>query len=159
MQREQWKRISEKAVNVWKIHGIIGSAITLIAAGVFIGMIFWFDWYRWLLPIPVIIFLLVLIFSLWVVPEVRYKIWRYRLNEHEIEIRHGIFIIKKTLVPMMRVQHVDWTQGPILKKYGLATISIHTAATVHEIPALEMEEAEELRQRISVLARVADEDV
>lgn len=159
LQTNQWKQISKKAVTVWRIHGTIATIAILVGAIVFIGLIFLLDWYKWLITLPVVVSILVVVSSIWIVPTIRYKIWRYRLNEHEIEIQHGFFIITKTLVPMIRVQHVDWTQGPILKKYGLATITIHTAATIHEIPALEMEEAEELRQRISVLARVADEDV
>lgn len=67
--------------------------------------------------------------------------------------------MKRTLVPMVRVQHVDTVQGPILKRYRLSTITISTAATVHEIPALDVEEAEELRHSISRLARVAEDDV
>ncbi|MNH45721.1 hypothetical protein D3C79_1082440 [compost metagenome] len=57
------------------------------------------------------------------------------------------------------MQHVDTTQGPILKKYDLGNISISTAATVHTIPALVMDEADVLRARISDLARVAEDDV
>jgi len=53
--------------------------------------------------------------------------------------------VKRTLIPMIRVQHVDSSQGPLLKKYRLASVTISTAATVHEIPALDEEEAEELR--------------
>ena len=60
---------------------------------------------------------------------------------------------------MVRVQHVDTEQGPLLRKYNLATVTISTAATVHGIPALDIEEAEEMRHAISRLARVADEDV
>ncbi|MEH7523617.1 PH domain-containing protein, partial [Bacillus sp. JJ1503] len=89
----------------------------------------------------------------------RWKRGRYEVRENEIELQHGVFVIKRTLVPMIRVQHVDTRQGPILRKYGLATVAISTAATVHEIPALDMDEAEELRFFISKLARVADEDV
>ena len=60
---------------------------------------------------------------------------------------------------MVRVQHVDTEQGPLLRKYNLATVSISTAATVHQIPALDVEEAEEMRHAISSLARVAEDDV
>jgi len=70
-----------------------------------------------------------------------------------------LFVMKRTLIPMIRVQHVDSSQGPLLKKYKLASVTIFTAATVHEIPALDEGEAEELRYHISRLARVADEDV
>ncbi len=60
---------------------------------------------------------------------------------------------------MIRVQHVDTEQGPVLKKFGLATVSVSTAATTHNIPALALEEALELRDRIGILARVEEEDV
>ena len=85
--------------------------------------------------------------------------WRYEVRESEIELQHGIFIVKRTLIPMINVEHVDTAQGPILRKYNLAEITISTAATNHTIPALVMEEADELRSRISALARVAEEDV
>ena len=74
-------------------------------------------------------------------------------------MQHGVFVIERTLVPMVRVQHVDTTQGPLLRKYQLATIYISTAATRHEIPAIDLQEAEELRHSISALARVAEDDV
>ena len=92
-------------------------------------------------------------------PKLRWKRWRYEVREQEIELQHGVLIIKRTLIPMIRVQHVDTQQGPLLRKYQLSTVMISTAATVHEIPALDMHEAEELRRSISSLARVADEDV
>jgi Uncharacterized conserved protein len=60
---------------------------------------------------------------------------------------------------MVRVQHVDTSQGPILKHYCLASMSISTAATIHTIPAITEQEADQLRVRISELARVAEDDV
>ena len=92
-------------------------------------------------------------------PKIRWLRWRYEVRESEIELQHGLFIVKRTLIPMVRVQHVDTSQGPILRKYNLAGITISTAATNHTIPALVMEEADELRSRISALARVAEDDV
>ena len=67
--------------------------------------------------------------------------------------------MKRTLIPMVRVQHVDTEQGPILRKYKLANISISSAATTHTIPLLELKDADMLRMKISDLARVAEEDV
>ena len=87
------------------------------------------------------------------------QIWRYEVREQEIEIQSGLFVVTRTLIPMVRVQHVDTEQGPILKKYNVANISISSAATVHTIPMLELEEADMLRMKISELARVAEEDV
>ena len=65
--------------------------------------------------------------------------------------------ITRTLVPMLRVQHVDTTRGPLDQLLGLATVVVHTAAGATTIPALETAEAGQLRDRIAALARTADE--
>ena len=60
---------------------------------------------------------------------------------------------------MIRVQHVETSQGPFLRKYDLASVEVSTAATVHTIPALDLQEADELRHYISKMASVEEEDV
>jgi uncharacterized protein len=159
MISEPEKRISQRALKVWRISGSIQSSFMwMIAVGVAI-LTFVFHWPIW---IPTVLFMIAIIssyFLIFLLPSLRWKRWRYEVREQEIELQHGVFIIKRTLVPMIRVQHVDTQQGPLLRKYRLATVTISTAATLHEIPALDMEEAEELRSSISRLARVADEDV
>lgn len=156
---EPQKRISEKALTVWRISGAILSFFLLLLAGGIITLTIIFDWPIWISVIAIIIFLLSIYFDIFLFPPMRWRRWRYEVREKEIELQQGIFIIKRTLIPMVRVQHVDTKQGPLLRKYNLATVAISTAATVHEIPALELEEAEEMRISISALARVADEDV
>ncbi len=91
--------------------------------------------------------------------RLRMRYWRYEIREEEIDIQHGIIIIKRTLVPMLRVQHVDTERGPVMRHFGLATLLISTAATEHRIPALSLEKASELQGEISKMARVSDEDV
>lgn len=92
-------------------------------------------------------------------PEIRWQHWYYQVDEHEIDLQSGIFIITRTLVPVKRVQHVDTRQGPILRSYGLADVTISTAATTHRIPALDEETADTARDQISKFARLAKEDV
>ena len=130
--------------------------LVAIGAGV-LAYIFEGPW--WIYAIAAAVVILFAYFFIYLFPKVRWMRWRYEVRESEIELQHGIFIVKRTLIPMVRVQHVDTAQGPILRKYNLAEITISTAATNHTIPALVMEEADELRSRISALARVAEEDV
>lgn len=85
--------------------------------------------------------------------------WGYAINEHDIDIQHGIIVIKRSLIPMHKIQHVDTEHGPILRLFKLATLSISTAGTKHKIPALHQERAEALRQQIAHLARMSEEDV
>lgn len=93
------------------------------------------------------------------IPEVRWQRWSYQVDEHEVDLQSGIFIITRTLVPIKRVQHVDTRQGPILRSYDLADVTISTAATTHRIPALDEETADRVRNKISKFARLAEEDV
>ncbi|VXA99537.1 resistance to heterologous antibiotics [Bacillus sp. 349Y] len=159
MKEAPRNRVSPKALNVWRIYGGIETLIALVVAGGIIILTVLFDWPAWISIVAGIAVVILAYIQIKVVPDVRWKRWRYEVREQEIELQRGIFIVKRTLVPMVRVQHVDTVQGPILKKYGLSTITISTAATVHEIPALDTEEADGLRDSISQLARVAEDDV
>lgn len=153
------KRISKRGLTVWKISGALHSIIPLLLAGGAITLTIIFDWPIWIIGVALMVFAIYAYLAIMLIPTMRWKRWRYEVRENEIELQHGVFIIKRTLVPMIRVQHVDTQQGPILRKYKLATVTVSTAATVHEIPALDMDEAEELRFFISNLARVAVDDV
>lgn len=160
MLKEPRNRLSEKAIMVWRFTGIISSLITLsfLSALVIILSII-LEWYPWLISLACLTILVYAYLVIVLLPKLRWRRWRYEVREDEVEIQQGVIIVKKTLIPMIRVQHVDMKQGPFLRKYNLATIVISTAATTHEIPALEMSEAEEIRQFISNKVKVAEEDV
>ncbi|MFI8688456.1 PH domain-containing protein [Rossellomorea sp. NPDC077527] len=156
---EPQTRISPMALKVWRIYGVLESLIAAVFVAGAIVLAFIFDWSHLVTVTAVLVFILFTYLFVYLLPMMKWKRWRYEVREQEIELQRGIFIVKRTLVPMVRVQHVDTVQGPILKRYGLSTITISTAATVHEIPALDMEEADQLRNSISQLARVAEDDV
>ena len=91
------------------------------------------------------------------VPSLRWRHWRWEVRPEAIDIRRGTFTIRRTLVPMLRVQHVDTTRGVVEQSLDLATVVVHTAAGSHSIPLLSVADAGELRDRIADLARTADE--
>lgn len=159
MRAEPKNHISRKGLKVWRLYGMIQTALFLIlgiGASVLTRLN---EWPWWIYLISAVVPIIYGYLFIYLFPKIRWSRWRYEVREQEIEVQHGLFIVKRTLVPMVRVQHVDTSQGPILKKYGLAEISISTAATTHVIPALLMDEADELRAKISELARVAEDDV
>lgn len=151
--------IDQRALKVWKISGAIYIGIfwLLIISAAVLSYIF--DWPYWFAGIAAIINLLFSYLFIFLFPKLRYRRWRYEIFEQEIYIQHGIFIMTRTLIPMIRVQHVDTEQGPIMKGFQVASVSISTAATVHSIPALSEEDASDLRDRISDLAKVDEDDV
>lgn len=159
MRAQPQYRLPKKAITVWRLYGFFQTIfLTLVAAGA-VFLTNKFDWPIWIQWTLIAVVMLSIIFSIILFPTIRWKIWRYEVREQEIEIQSGLFVVTRTLIPMVRVQHVDTEQGPILKKYNLANISISSAATTHTIPMLETEDADLLRMKISELARVAEDDV
>lgn len=157
---EQLKyQIDPMGLRVWRIHASITAFFTLLLTASVFVLSYFFGWYSWIQYTILGIWVISSFCGIYLFPKIRWERWRYEVREQEIEIQSGLFVVERTIVPMIRVQHVDTIQGPILKRYNLSEMSISTAATTHVIPALVMEDADELRARISKLARVAEEDV
>lgn len=119
----------------------------------------------WLLaeePVPVPLGLptaVAALLALWAVlrlPGRRYRAWGYVETEDELLIRSGLWTRVRTAVPFGRVQHIDISQGPIERAYGLATLILNTAGTRGAsvpLPGLLQSEAERMRDRIRAQIR------
>jgi membrane protein YdbS with pleckstrin-like domain len=149
---EPSRTLAREARWVWRAEQLAGWGVTvLIAMGVAAQLDGALALLVRLLP------LVALAVSVVVVPSLRWRRWRWDVRPEAIDIRHGTFTIRRTLVPMLRVQHVDTRRNPIEQMFDLATVVIHTAAGSHTIPLLRVTDADEVRDRIADLARTADE--
>ncbi|RPF53416.1 PH domain-containing protein [Aquisalibacillus elongatus] len=160
MRQPPKQRIAEDAIKAWRLSALLYLLIPValtIGAFILTYVIEFLPPWVWILLLALTIIDLVV--SPFILPKLRWRRWRYEVLDDEIYIQHGILIVTQTLIPMIRVQHVDTKQGPILANYKLATLTISTAATIHEIPALTEQEASNMRDLISELARVEQEDV
>jgi uncharacterized protein len=90
-------------------------------------------------------------------PQRRWRNWRYELRDDEIDLRRGVFVVTRTLIPTIRVQHVDTQRTWLSDQLGLRSVVIHTAGGSHRIPALEPDRATEIRDRIAKLAQRPDD--
>jgi membrane protein YdbS with pleckstrin-like domain len=78
------------------------------------------------------------------------RIWArlgYALEPAMLRVVRGWLFHTDTLVPLVRVQHLDIARGPLDKMFGTATLAIHTAGTHNSIvtlPGLSPERAAEL---------------
>jgi membrane protein YdbS with pleckstrin-like domain len=70
-----------------------------------------------------------------------------------------LFVRKLSIVPYARMQFVDVTAGPMERMFGLATVTMHTAAAASDarIPGLPAPEAARLRDRLSSLGDTRSE--
>ncbi|WP_459500626.1 PH domain-containing protein [Bacillus sp. C1] len=146
-------------VKVWKTHALIMAGVLTAVVLAYLFFMIKFHWWGWLFGVLFIGSIVYAPLDYFVFPNLRQRYHSYQLNEEEIEIQRGMFIVKRVLVPMIRVQHVTIEQGPIMRKHNLAELQISTAATSHSIPGLTMREAERLKRQIAELAKVSDEDV
>ncbi len=152
--------LDPNAHKVWRINGLITFVIFLmVTVGFFIVRHFFFDMPQMIGFILLGLSIFLAILNIVIIPPIRMIYWGYEIKEEEIDIQYGIIIIKRTLIPMQRIQHVDTEHGPIMRLFNLATLSVSTAGTTHKIPALKYEDAVNLRQKISALAQVSEEDV
>jgi uncharacterized protein len=154
MLPEPSERLAPEARSLWRLEGAgwsVGLVIAAIAASSQLGD--WDGrpgWLQALVWVAVAVGALMLVV---VVPELRWRRWRWEVRETEIDIRHGVWAVRRTLVPMARVQHVDTESGLLQQAFQLATVSFHTAAGKTEIPQLRRQQAEDARLRIAGLAR------
>ena len=74
-----------------------------------------------------VIVLLLVLAELW--PRLEHPRIRWGLDEHAFEIRRGVVFHRAIHVPRSRIQHTDVTRGPLQRRKGLATLTVHTAGT------------------------------
>jgi membrane protein YdbS with pleckstrin-like domain len=68
-----------------------------------------------------------------VAPQRIYARLGYRVGDALLQVVRGWAFHTDTVVPFVRVQHLDVTRGPLDKLFGTATLVIHTAGTHNSI--------------------------
>jgi uncharacterized protein len=89
-------------------------------------------------------------------PALEYRYTSYLLDERGIEIRAGVVWRVVLSVPRSRVQHIDVSQGPLERVFGLGRLVIYTAGTDHsrvELPGLAYDVAFALRNHLLPLGQ------
>ncbi len=85
--------------------------------------------------------------------ERRFAAWGYLEREDDLLVRRGVLVRRTSVVPYGRMQYVDVTAGPLDRRMGLATVTLHTAAAATDasVPGLLAPEAARLRDRLAAL--------
>lgn len=87
----------------------------------------------------------------WYWPKARYRRLTYRLDEIGLTIQDGVWWRTQTSLPRVRIQHSDVSQGPLQRRYGIATLKLYTAGSRYtkvELEGLRHEDALALRDRL-----------
>jgi membrane protein YdbS with pleckstrin-like domain len=89
----------------------------------------------------------------------RYRRWSYEVREDSLFLERGVVTQTRTVVPYVRIQHVDASRGPVERAFGLATAVVYTAGSRGadvSIPGLTPERADDLQDRLKRLAIAAE---
>ncbi len=103
--------------------------------------------------------LLVIVGLVWV--ALYYRLWVYQVRADAIYLERGVVTHVRSLVPYVRIQHVDTSQSPIERMLGLSTLVVYTAGSRGadvSIPGLLPDEARDLQRRVKELAIEAEGD-
>src|SRR3954447_484181 len=151
---EPQQRLPETAVSYWRLRLAIWTVVLALGALGLDGFADDAGLPRWL---PSAVVLLLGVVGTVVIPRVRWQRWRYEIRDDEIDLRTGIWTIRRTLVPIRRIQHIDTASGVLQGLFGLATVVFNTAAGQTKIPELTREQAEEVRAHVGRLTRTRDD--
>lgn len=143
---EAWVRVSPRLATLQRLVGTVAGLVVLAAAG---SALWWLVSAR--LAVPVVALGLVLLAWDWVLVGRSVRSWGYAERAEDLLVTCGILRRRLVVVPYGRMQFVDVTAGPLDRRFGLATVQLHTAAaaTDAKIPGLLPGEAARLRDRLA----------
>ncbi|WP_135805271.1 PH domain-containing protein [Halorussus marinus] len=92
---------------------------------------------------------------------VKYRVWAFEVRDDDLYLERGVLTRVHTVVPFVRVQHVDTQRGPIERAAGLSSVVVYTAGSRGAdvtIPGLTPDRADALQERLRRLAIESEGD-
>lgn len=148
-------RIDPAAVTVWRITGGILSFMLAAAMAVVLVVklkyVEWIPW--WLIGVVFLLFIIQLIWMVLLRPNIAYRTFHYQLGDADLMIEKGIWFKQKAVLPFVRIQNVETSVGPIMKRFRLKSLVITTAGGSETIELLNEQVAEQLKQEITLIIK------
>ena len=128
-----WLRVSLIGIGLFAVAVVIGG----VAIGIFAG----FSWV--LLAAVAGLVALSGVTAIARVVEVRHI--AYQVRQHDLSYRRGVLTRHVSTVPFVRVQHARIRQGPVERRFNLATLEVNSAGPDLQIHGLTGDTAERLK--------------
>lgn len=142
-----WRPVSPKLVTVKLISQLI-AYVLIVGALATVALLTSWQWLWWVAGALFAWGLL----NMLLIPR-RVRAIGYAERAEDLLLREGLLVRNLMVVPYGRMQYVEVSSGPLLRRYGLATVELKTAAGMAsiEVPGLPAEQAEQLRDHLAVL--------
>lgn len=129
----EFDRLDPRVVPYERVGRLIRGAVLIVVVLVLGALAVRNAWF----PTPVRVLLLALaalsvvlqILGTIYMPRFVHRCTGYQVNDQGLEIRRGVLWRSIVTVARSRVQHLDVTQGPLERRYGLGSLAVHTAGT------------------------------
>ena len=136
----QWQRLDPRSIQLdrvvgWIVFGVLVGLYSGFVAVISLAIVLRDE--RGALWLPIALFALWPVIAgalAWVahrLPELNYRYTSWRIDDVGLMIRTGVFWRTEISVARSRVQHIDVSQGPLERRFGLATLAVYTAGTEH----------------------------
>jgi|SRR5688572_25006924 membrane protein YdbS with pleckstrin-like domain len=147
--------VDPNTVGVWRWHAALTAVVLALPL---LGVVARAPSPTWLvLPIA---YVAIAAYCVWVLPSAHYEALEFGVDDQGITIHRGIFWRSRIALPRVRVQHSDVSQGPLQRRFGVATLKLYTAGSRYtkiELPGLAHDDALALRD--ALISRGGDSGV
>lgn len=148
MDSLEYKRVDPKAKNVMRVSSAIGyGAVLLISIIVTVIIVSLGKAGKMILIIPAIIALLAAL-DIIIVPEIRYRRYKYFLDDEMLVVEEGLWFITRSVAPIERIHQIEIKRGPVDRMFNMGNVIVTTAGGVVKIAFLEDTVADEIAGRL-----------
>ena len=155
---DDWQALPPQARRLFNVSALLGFGVPAAVGCIAILAMAEGRWLAWTLALGLLV--LAALLALWLArKQYRYTFWK--LDADGFAVRRGRLWQSETRVPRSRVQHLDLKRGPLERRYGLATLVIHTAGTRQSavsLTGLDHGDAERLRDHLANQIEHDDDD-
>ena len=146
----EWQRVSPKLATARRITLVPMPALLALAVAAAALLLPVAAWQRASLA-AVAIFTAALAAWVWQWSGRNARSWGYLEAEDDLVVTGGVLFRRLVAVPYGRMQFVDVQAGPLDQRFGIASVTLHTASTetAATIPGLPAAEAARLRDRLT----------
>lgn len=149
--------MAPRAPAYWRLRGGLVAVVLLVTAGAVqiavhpstpVAVLMW-------LVVAAVVAVEVLLMPRW-----RYAVHRWDVNDEAVSTQIGWWISELRVAPISRVQTVDTERGPLMRLFGLSTVTVTTASAkgALHIPALEDAVATQLVSDLTAISAADHRD-
>ena len=157
---EEYKSLNPKCkIAMYIVYSVLFAILFIILASIGYFLIDGDSGAYWLITVPILVVVLAYVI---IAPQIFFRRYKYILTSDKIDVRRGIIIVRRTVVPIERIHQVEVTRGPINNLLKLADVKITTAGGTATIQFLDIPVAnniaEELNNYINEIVRDRKKD-